>query len=104
MGVAVNEAGEERLAAPVVDLGLGIRLEDLVGGADRRDPAGVDRERHVVLNVVDSHDGCMREDDRSTRCRLSLDTALLEKEGCGGGAGAGEQLAPVEVAGAAGGL
>ena len=104
MGMTVNEAREDGLPSSVVDLGLGIRFKDGVGRADRHDLVAFDRERHVVLNGIGVHDGCMREDDGPARRRLSLEAALLEKEGCGAGADAGEQLAPGEVHRAARGL
>ena len=56
MGVAVDQAREERLAAAVVDLGLGILLENLVGRPDGRDDAALDRQRDVVLGAVDGDD------------------------------------------------
>ena len=95
MGVAVDEAREEGLSPSVVDLGVGIRLEDRAGGTDRRDLVAFDRERHLVLNSIDVHYGCASEDDGPARRRLSLDAALLEKE-CRG-AGSGEQFPPADV-------
>ena len=95
MGVAVDEAREECLTPSIVDLGLGIRLEDSIGRADRCNPVALDRERDVFLHGICVHHGCMREDDGLPRRRLSLDAALIEKEGSG--AGAGEQLTPGEV-------
>ena len=77
VGVTVDEAREERLASPVVDVGVGIRPEDRVGRADRRDPVACDRERHVVLNGIDVHDGRVSEDDVLPGGRLSLDAALV---------------------------
>ena len=97
MGVTVDESREQGLSPPVVDLGVGIRPEDRVGGADRHDRVAFDRERHVVLNGIDGHDGCMREDDGPAGRRLSLEAALLEKECCGAGAGSGEQFPPADV-------
>ncbi len=96
VGVTVDEAWEQRLTASVVDVGVRIRPEDRVGGADRHDLVALHRERHVVLNGIDGDDGCMSEDDGPARRRLSPQTALVEKEGRG--AGAGNQLPPTEVA------
>ena len=88
--------GKQRLAASVVDLGVGIRPEDRIGRADRRDRVAFDRERHVVLHGIDGHDGRVREDDGPGRCRLrarlSLDAAPIEKQCRGASAGAREQL------------
>ena len=102
MGVAVDEAWEQRFSPSVVDLGVGIRRADRVGRADRRDRVAFHGERYVVVNGIDGHDGCMREHDGPARRRLSLEADLLEKE-CRG-AGAGEQLPPADVDRAAGGL
>src|SRR5436309_15506811 len=97
MGVAVDEAREEGLSPSVVDLGVGIRLEDRAGGTDRRDLVAFDRERHLVLNSIDVHYGCASEDDGPARRRLSLEAALLEKECRRAGAGSGEQYPPADV-------
>jgi hypothetical protein len=97
MSVTVDEAREEGLSAPVDDLGVGIGPEDRIGGADGHDLVALDGERRVVLNGVDVDHGCMSEDDRSARCRLSLDAGPLEKERGGAGAGSGEQLTPAHV-------
>ena len=48
VGMAVDQAREKRLAASVVDVGARMRLEDLVGRTDRRDPVAFHRQRHVV--------------------------------------------------------
>jgi len=97
MGVAVDEAWQQRFSPSVVDLGVGIRRADRVGRADRRDRVAFHGERYVVVNGIDGHDGCMREDDGPARRRLSLDAAVLEQERCGASAGAGDQLASTEV-------
>ena len=63
VGVTVDEAREERLAAPVVLLGVGIVAEHLIGGADCRDPVALDREGHIVLYGIGVGDGGVREHD-----------------------------------------
>ena len=62
--VAVDQAGEERLAAPVVDIRVRIALEDLIGRADRRDLVADNGQRHVVLHGVGVDDGRVAEHDR----------------------------------------
>ena len=96
MRVTIDQAREQGLAPSVVDLGLRVRLEDRVGGPDRRDRVAFDRERHIVLNGIGVHDRRMREDDGSAWTRLSLQSAVLQQDGCGASAGSGEQLAPGE--------
>ena len=100
MRVTVDEAGEQRLAAAVVDLGLRIGLQNLVGRADGRDSVALDRQRHVVAHGVHGHDGRLREDDGLSRWRLRLQAAAREG-GRGTGSGAGEQLTPSEMVGRA---
>ena len=64
VGVSVDEAGEEGLAASVVLLGAGIVGEDRSGRPDRRNPVALDRESHVIPDGVGVRDGGVREDDR----------------------------------------
>ena len=96
MGMAVNEAREEGLSPSVVDVGVGIRLENLVGVANRHDPVAFDHERHVILDGIDAHYGCMSEDDEAARCHLSPDAPLPPEKECRG-ASAGKYLPPAQV-------
>jgi hypothetical protein len=79
MRVTVNQARDQSFSASVVDLGVGKRLENLVGGAYCYDLVALDDERDVVLNGIGVDDACMREDDRPARRPLSPEAALLEK-------------------------
>jgi hypothetical protein len=92
MGVTVDETGEQGLSASVIHLGVWISFQNRVALADRRDAVAFNRERHVVLNGIDVHDGGVREHDGPTRGRLTLETAWLEEEGRGAGPDAREQV------------
>jgi hypothetical protein len=87
MRVTVDEAGNESLSASVIDLGVRIRLQNRIAGTDRDDLVPFDGERHIVLNGIDVHDGCMRENDRSDRRGLRAHATLFEEEASGASAG-----------------
>ena len=62
--VAVDQAGQQRLAAPVVDLRAGVRLEDRIGGADGRYRVAPTASATSSLHVVGrDDDGGVGEDD-----------------------------------------
>ena len=94
MGVTVDETGEQRLAPSVVDVGVGIRFERLVGGIDCYNAVTFDHKRHVILHSIGTDDGGMSEDYGPARCGLSPKVALPEKE-CRS-TGTGEHLPPTE--------
>ncbi len=94
--VAVDEARKERLAPAIVHLGPRIRLEDVVGRADRHDHAALDGKGHVVLHAIGVHHRGVREDDGVALC-LRVHAAVIEQHGGGAGTGADEQPAPVGV-------
>jgi hypothetical protein len=96
--VAVDQAGEQRLAAPAVDLGAGIRLEELIGGSNRRDPVAIHRKRDLVAHGIRRDDRGVGKDDGSPRRRLRVDVAGLEQQRGRAGAGSRDQLAPCEIA------
>jgi len=108
--VAVDEAGEERLSAPVVLLGPGVGGEDLVGRTDGRDEVALDRERHVVLDGVGVRDGGVGEHDcggllrRRPRAgpRRRPQRIALEQQGGRARSRTGQPLATGQMAGAAG--
>ena len=100
MRVTVDEARDERLAAAVVDVGVGILLEDRIGRPDRRDAIALHRQRDVVLHAIRVDDRRVRKDDGPARGRLlALHAAWIRSnEGGGRGAGAGEQFTTGESA------
>src|SRR5688572_32925292 len=69
MRVTVDEARNERLAAAVVDVGVGILLEDRIRSPNRRDAIALHRQRDIVLHAIRVDDRRVRKDD-GTRSRL----------------------------------
>jgi len=63
MSVTVDQSGEQRLAASVIDVGVWIRGKDLVRWSDRRDLVANHRESDVILDRVSIDDGCIPEHD-----------------------------------------
>ena len=94
--MAVDQSGEQGLAATVVYLGLLVLLHHLVVRPDRRDAAALDGKRDAVPDFVNCNDGGVGEDDGSSLGCLRLADVGVEGEGRGGGAGAGEQFATIE--------
>ena len=70
-------AREQRLAASIVYVGAGIRLEDRIGRSDRCDCAAVHRQRHIVLHRIDGDDGGVGNDDGPARGSLGLRAGLV---------------------------
>ena len=97
--VAVDQAGEQRLAAAVVDLGVGIRLEHLVGRADRGDRVAGHRQRDVVPNGIDGDDRGVGKDHGVAGCGLCLCAGGLQEQRGGAGAGSRQQIASRQVSG-----
>jgi len=98
--VTVDEAGEQRLSPAVVDVGVPIRSENRVGGADRHDSVALDRQRHIVLNGIDGDDRGVSEDHSPAWRRLRPQAAVFEKDGGGTRSGSGQQVAAADVQGA----
>ncbi len=96
MRVAVDQPGKERLAAAVVDIGVRIGLEDLIGRTDRGDPVADNGERDVVLHGVRVDDGRIRKDDDAAG-RLRREVARIEEKSRGAGTGSGQYLTPREL-------
>ena len=98
MRVAVDQAGQQRLAAPVVDLGLWILREHLRRGPDGGNPIADHGERHVVAHLVHGHDGGVGEHHGPCRYPgLCLRVARIEEQS--GGAGAREQFTSTQIGG-----
>jgi hypothetical protein len=87
VGVTIDETGEQRLASAVVHRGVLIRLQDRVGGPDRDDAVGVDRERDVLQHGVDVDDGRVGEHRRLPLRRLRLRAAPVDQQRGGAGSG-----------------
>ena len=81
------EAGKDRLVASVVDVGVGILLEDLGGWTNRGNLVAHHRERHVVLNGIGVHHRRVRKDNGATLSRLGSDRGVFQEERGGTGAG-----------------
>jgi hypothetical protein len=93
--VAVDQSGEERLVAAVVDIRVRVLLEHLVTRPDCGDRAADDGKGDVVLHEIGIHDGGVPEHDRSRR-GLRAWRRRIEEERGGAGADTSEKLAAGE--------
>ena len=96
MRVTVDQAGQQRFAAPVVDLGVAVAREDCVGWTNRANPVAFDGQSVVVMSGVGGDDGRVRKDDGPARRRLGLHAVLVEKECRRAATGASEQPAATD--------
>src|SRR5262249_45916779 len=90
MCMAVDETRKDGFAASVVDVGIGVFLEDVVVGADRRDLVAFDGKCDIIPNVVHLYDRRVRKDNCPARCLLRLSQASIEKQGGGASARSNE--------------
>ena len=104
MRVAVDQSRHERLAASLVDLGVGVRPENRIGRTDSRNPVRLDGDGRVLEHRVGRHDGRVAEHDGARLRRLRANAVLLEQERSRAGAGAGEHFPPRDIRRVASGL
>jgi hypothetical protein len=62
--VTIDQAREDRFAAPVVDVGVRIAPQDLLARPDRGNRVAHHRDRGIILDGVGVDDRCIAEDDR----------------------------------------
>ena len=95
--VAIDEPRHERLAAPVVDVGVRILLHDGVVLPDRDDAIALHGERHALLHGIGIDHHRVGEHNRASGRLLRLHSSAIDEKRGGPGSHAGQQFTTGDV-------